>query len=148
MDFTKDEAYYESLDKRTKEYKEWKEWHEKQSEGLGDTVEKITEATGVKKAVETVLKKFGYDDCGCDARKKKLNKMFRFNKPECLEEEEFVWLSEFFDANKTRVTVPEQEKMYQIYGRVFKVQKELTQCVGCWREVAKKMKALTNAHKQ
>ena len=39
-------------DKRTKEYKEWKANHEKASNGLGDQVEKITKATGIKKAVD------------------------------------------------------------------------------------------------
>ena len=32
-------------DKRTKRYKEWVAKYEKQSDGVGDTVEKITKAT-------------------------------------------------------------------------------------------------------
>jgi|TARA_R110000824_G_scaffold20740_1_gene77809 hypothetical protein len=43
------------------------------SKGLGDTIEKITTATGIKKVVDTiaaVTKK----DCGCNKRKEKLNK--------------------------------------------------------------------------
>ena len=35
-------------DKRTKEYRAWKAKHEK-SKGFGDTIEKITTATGIKK---------------------------------------------------------------------------------------------------
>jgi hypothetical protein len=46
-------------DKRTKAYREWKARFEKEQEskskGLGDTVEKITEATGVKKAVKALF---------------------------------------------------------------------------------------------
>lgn len=42
------------------------------SKGLGDTIEKITTATGVKKIVDTVSKATG-KDCGCAARKAKLN---------------------------------------------------------------------------
>jgi hypothetical protein len=42
------------------------------SKGLGDTIEKITAATGIKKAVDTVSKATG-KDCGCGARKEKLN---------------------------------------------------------------------------
>lgn len=42
------------------------------SQGLGDTIEKVTAATGIKKAVEFVAKKSG-KDCGCGARKEKLN---------------------------------------------------------------------------
>ena len=36
-------------DKRTKAYKEWKKKFDAAPEGLGDTVEKVTEATGIKK---------------------------------------------------------------------------------------------------
>jgi len=37
----KDKEYYESLDKRTKEYKEYKT-------GLGDVIAEVTKAVGVK----------------------------------------------------------------------------------------------------
>jgi len=50
-----------------------------QSRGFGDTVEKITKATGVKKIVETVSKAMG-KDCGCKGRKDKLNKVFPYKK--------------------------------------------------------------------
>lgn len=44
------------------------------SKGLGDTVEKITKATGIKKLVE----KYGPSDCGCAKRRDKLNQMFPY----------------------------------------------------------------------
>jgi hypothetical protein len=47
------------------------------SNGLGDTIEKITTVTGVKKVVETVagaVKK----DCGCGKRRDTLNRMFPY----------------------------------------------------------------------
>jgi hypothetical protein len=43
------------------------------SRGLGDTVEKFTKATGIKKLVDSMPGK-----CGCGARKKKLNKIFPY----------------------------------------------------------------------
>lgn len=49
------------------------------SRGLGDTVEKITTATGVKKVVETVAKVTG-KDCGCGKRKDTLNRLFPYQK--------------------------------------------------------------------
>jgi len=49
----------------------------KPSRGLGDTVEKITTATGVKAVVDTVSKVTG-KDCGCNKRKDKLNKLFPY----------------------------------------------------------------------
>jgi hypothetical protein len=42
------------------------------SQGLGDTIEKITKATGIKAAVDTIAKATG-KDCGCAAKKAKLN---------------------------------------------------------------------------
>jgi len=47
------------------------------SNGFGDTVEKITTATGIKKVVETVAKAAG-KDCGCGKRKDTLNRMFPY----------------------------------------------------------------------
>ena len=47
------------------------------SKGLGDSIEKVTKATGIKKATDWIFDKLG-KDCGCDARKEKLNKMFPY----------------------------------------------------------------------
>ena len=49
-----------------------------QSKGLGDTIEKITTATGIKKVVQTVAKVTG-KDCGCGKRKDTLNRVFPYN---------------------------------------------------------------------
>lgn len=49
------------------------------SNGLGDTLEKITTATGVKKVVEKVSQAVG-KDCGCKQRKDALNRMFPYKK--------------------------------------------------------------------
>lgn len=49
------------------------------SKGLGDTIEKITKATGIKKVVETVAAAAG-KDCGCKARRDALNRAFPYNK--------------------------------------------------------------------
>ena len=51
----------------------------KKSKGLGDSIEKITKATGIKKVVDKVAKVTG-KDCGCNKRKEKLNKMFPYKK--------------------------------------------------------------------
>ncbi len=49
------------------------------SRGLGDTVEKFTTVTGIKKVVDTVAKVTG-KDCGCGKRKDTLNRVFPYNK--------------------------------------------------------------------
>ena len=66
------------------------------SKGLGDTVEKVFQATGVDKVAKWILG----EDCGCDERKQILNKIFPYVKPECLTEEEFEFLHWYF-TNKT-----------------------------------------------
>ena len=49
------------------------------SKGLGDTIEKITTATGIKKVVDTVSK-VTKKPCGCKKRKEKLNNLFPYKK--------------------------------------------------------------------
>lgn len=44
------------------------------SRGLGDTLEKITAATGIKAVASKVLGK----DCGCSERRDSLNKKFPY----------------------------------------------------------------------
>ena len=72
-------------DKRTKAYKEWKAKYDNQSKGLGDTVKKVFEKTGVSKAVKFIAG----EDCGCKERQNKMNKIFTYQRPECLNEEEY-----------------------------------------------------------
>ena len=50
----------------------------KKSKGLGDTVAKITKATGIKKVVNKISKKID-KDCGCNKRKDTLNRLFPYN---------------------------------------------------------------------
>ena len=47
------------------------------SKGLGDSIEKITKATGIKKIVDKVNEATG-KDCGCNKRKETLNRFFPY----------------------------------------------------------------------
>jgi hypothetical protein len=49
-----------------------------ESKGLGDTVEKITTATGIKTIVDKVSEGLNIP-CGCGKRKDALNQMFPYN---------------------------------------------------------------------
>lgn len=51
--------------------------YKRKSRGLGDTIEKITTATGIKKVVEAVAKKVGHP-CGCGKRQETLNRVFPY----------------------------------------------------------------------
>ena len=47
------------------------------SKGLGDTIEKFTKATGIKRVVNKIAKATG-KDCGCNERKDILNSIFPY----------------------------------------------------------------------
>lgn len=50
------------------------------SKGLGDTIAKITHATGIAKAVEVVTDALGVEDCGCQRRQNWLNEVVPYSK--------------------------------------------------------------------
>ena len=50
------------------------------SEGFGDTIAKITNATGIDKLADTIAKMAGAEDCGCNRRRKILNKAMHKNR--------------------------------------------------------------------
>lgn len=141
----KDEAYYNSLDKRTKEYKQWKQNQqqiEQPSQGLGDTIEKITKATGIKKVVKWI---FG-EDCGCDERRDALNKKFPYAKQ--LLEEEFDYLTEYYNNIQNKVTVEQQSRVVEIYNRVYGQNARLTSCSPCYKNnIHNKIKGLYDMYK-
>ena len=128
-------------DKRTKRYKEWVAKYEKQSEGVGDTVEKITKATGIKAVVDGVFDALG-KDCGCDERKETLNRMFPYNKPNCLTLQEHNYLTEFYSQQKNRISAQEQRELLTIYNRVFNYNDKMTSCGSCFAGKLNKLKSL------
>lgn len=97
------------------------------SEGLGDSIDKITSATGIK----AVVKFIAGDDCGCNDRQNTLNELFPYkrNTPNCLNEDEYKWLSEFFaDESKFSYTVI-KTKIGTIWARVFNMHyKKICNC--------------------
>ena len=112
-------------DKRTKAYKEWvKAQKENQSTGLGDVVEKVTKATGIKKVVDTVFDAMG-KDCGCSDRKKKLNKIrLPWSVVGCFTEEQYKWWTNFKKENPAKIS-HEQWLMINnitktLFGRFYK----------------------------
>ncbi len=109
-------------DKRSKEYRLWKAKHSLESEGFGDTIQKITKATGIEKAVKFIAG----EDCGCRERQKKMNELFRYDKPKCLEESEYNLLRDSIENKKNRFTGDEQKEFIKIFERVFD-----TKVVGC-----------------
>jgi hypothetical protein len=114
----------------------------KKAVGLGDTVESILAATHVDKMAKWLLG----DDCGCNERKKKLNELFPYRKPECLEEPEHRFLKEWFEKNTDVVKPSEQATMLKIHSRIFKVRNEPTSCVPCLLDKVNQLRTVYNEY--
>ena len=105
----------------------------KKSKGLGDTIEQITKATGIKAVVEAVSEATGID-CGCGERKDLLNKLFPYKQAECLTDEDNEWLKVFFETNNNQLTPKQQTKVIEIYKNVFNQVIQPSNCGSCWRD--------------
>lgn len=91
--------------------------------GLGDKVEMVTEALGIKAVVEAVSEKIG-KDCGCVARKSILNKLFPSRKLNDLLIEDYDYLKEYFSTKKTSVSSVVQRELVFIYNRIFNAKRK------------------------
>lgn len=107
-----------------------------ESKGLGDTIEKVFEATGIKKLVHFIAG----DDCNCDKRKEALNKWFPYHKTLCLDEKEYNYLDAFFTSKRNDLTHSEQVQMLVIYNRVFTAKQQSSNCASCWRDTMNDLK--------
>ena len=112
----------------------------KKSAGLGDTIEKIPEQTGIK----SVVKFIAGDDCGCEERKEKLNRLFPYKHPNCLTEKEYEYLNAFFLKKSIYVTQEDQKHLWAIYDRVFNVKNKHTNtsCSECVRSLVSSLRTV------
>lgn len=148
-------GYFVTIDKRSKDYRDYKNWLIKRSidetesykalkksveskpEGLGDSIAKITKATGIDKVVKAIAG----DDCGCDERKSKLNKLFTYKKLECISEEDYSYLVNFFDRKTSKVSYDEKVRLIEIYNFAFNQnEKTTTSCSPCISRVVRNLK--------
>jgi hypothetical protein len=112
------------------------------SKGLGDTIAKITEATGIDKLVKFIAG----EDCGCDERKEKLNKLFPYAKPLCLTEDEFNTLDAYFKQNTNTLTSDEQTSLIAINNRVLNQKLTFSTCSSCLRDLVSKLRVIYNEY--
>jgi hypothetical protein len=115
-----------------------------ESQGLGDTVEKIFEATGIDKLVKFIAG----EDCGCDKRKETLNKLFPYNNPLCLTEDEYQYLDAYITSKRDDLKHAEQTRMLSIYNRVFKAKNEPSNCASCWRDIMNSLKKVHRTYEE
>ena len=114
------------------------------SKGLGDTIAKITEATGVDKLVKFIAG----EDCGCEERKEKLNKLFPYAKPLCLTETEFNYLDSYFKINSNQLTSEQQHELIKINNRVLNQRLTFSSCSSCLRDLVSKLRVIYNEYKE
>ena len=115
-----------------------------ESKGLGDSVEKVLKATGIDKVAKFVLG----EDCGCDERKEKLNKLFPYAKPKCLTEDEFKTLDTYFEKNTDTLTSEEQLSFIAINNRVLEQNLVPSSCASCLRDLVSKVRIIYNEYKE
>tara|TARA_R100000329_G_scaffold104015_1_gene85410 strand:- start:19067 stop:19468 length:402 start_codon:yes stop_codon:yes gene_type:complete len=130
---------------KKKNYKKWKESFNKENTiGLGDLVEKVTEATGIKKAVKFIAG----EDCGCEERKQKMNAipLLKRRNVNCLTEEEYAYLTDWFSKKVNVVEQADQNKLLAIYNRVFNQRRERTSCGSCIKTMIDELKVLFNQY--
>jgi hypothetical protein len=116
----------------------------RKAKGLGDTIDQITTATGIKSLVKFVAG----DDCGCDQRKEALNKLFPYSKPNCLTEQDYNFLKEFFEVTRGAVVPTVQYRLNQIYTNVFNKPAEFTNCGSCLLDRINELKKIYDSYVQ
>jgi hypothetical protein len=93
--------------------------------GLGDSVEKVFQATGIDKVAKFILG----EDCGCSERKEALNRIFPYKRAKCLTEDEYNYIKKSVDDKKRRFTSDEQQYFIKIWERIFS--KKIIGCTSC-----------------
>lgn len=109
--------------------------------GLGDTIEQITEATGIKSLVKFIAG----EDCGCDKRKETLNKLFPY--VNCLNETDYTKLTKYLSASQTTLTPDEQKEISDIYYNVFNYRLQISSCASCWVGKLDELRKVYNEYK-
>ena len=99
----------------------------KESLGVGDAIEKITEATGIKAVVKKV---FG-DDCGCEERKEKLNKIFSKPVVACFTEQQYNLYSKLKPTLKGTLDKHQLNNINTLSKAIFNIDILDSNCVGC-----------------
>lgn len=116
----------------------------KKSQGLGDTIEKITQATGIDRLVKFIAG----EDCGCSERKEKLNAMFPYQRPLCLEEQEYEYLKGYYESNIVQVKHSVQVEILKIFNRIFRQNLQPTSCSDCYRDIHHKLLKVYETYKE
>tara|TARA_R110002020_G_scaffold92899_2_gene224459 strand:- start:13576 stop:13929 length:354 start_codon:yes stop_codon:yes gene_type:complete len=101
------------------------------SRGVGDSLEKIFKKTGVDKLAKKVLG----DDCGCEERKKTLNKMFPYKKVRQFTPDEMEMYRKIIPSiERGSLAKGEQTTLVKLYNKVFNANKTISSCASCVKQ--------------
>ena len=118
----------------------------KQSKGLGDSIERITKATGIKKVVDKISEVTGIP-CKCEERKKALNKLYPYSRP-FTEDELSIYESVLPRLKSGTITGSAQAILVKLYNKVFNANKKPSGCSSCVQQtLAKLAKVYVNSCK-
>lgn len=123
----------EPKDKRTKKYKDWKALQIEVDNPvyLGDTIAKVTKATGIDKLVKAVVG----NDCGCDERREKLNKYslpVRKKVQRCFTDEQLKQYSEYRERRTQQYNQQDVIFLIDLYAWIFAIQYDYRRlCINC-----------------
>ncbi len=110
------------------------------SKGLGDTIAKITKATGIDKVAKKVLG----EDCGCEERKDRLNKIFPYKSVRQFTKDEMSIYESVVPRLQGTIKKEDYSILLTIYNKVFNKKKKHTSCGSC---VAQTLKELEKVYK-
>lgn len=123
----------------------------KEKPGVGDMVEKVTKATGIKKAVD-IFSLITGADCGCEERKEKLNAMFRRKrlKARCITKDEYYQLNLILDGLKRTIKPAQQRQIAKMYSAIFGTRYEIwcDACPQIWRDKIDDLKGVAEVYRK
>lgn len=101
----------------------------KKSSGLGDTIAKVTKATGIERLVKAIAG----EDCGCEERRQKLNQLFPYATP-LSEADRQLYEDTLYDWQNHRVITAEmQATANKILERTTGRRQKMSSCGSCVR---------------
>ena len=73
--------------------------------------------------------------------------MFRHNKIECLNEDEYEFLQEWFSKRRTTVNHEYKVRLYEIYNRIFNKNQKPSSCSSCVVSVILRLEKVFNEYR-
>ena len=73
--------------------------------------------------------------------------MFPYEKPECLMEDEYEWLTVLYTERRNKIDNATQERFLEIYNRVFRTNELGSGCSACFRTKYNKLEKIYNKYR-